>query len=93
VCKAFLSVLAGMTSDKVVMPSALVRLLDVQTLLAFAIGLLAFIAPRQGTAGLYLGKDGAGPRHLRAVVLIVLLPLVIVQVMASDYSPFLYFQF
>ena len=91
-CLAFLGSLLG-TGSKWHMPGNMVSLLDVQTMLAFGIGLLAFIAPRESTAGLYMSSAGQKPERIRAVVILALLPFVILQVMASDYSPFLYFQF
>lgn len=91
-CRDFLGALLH-SWTKAPFPVSMIKLMDVQTWLAFGIGCLAFIAPRQTTGGLFLGSDSPWAQRARAVILLGLLPVVISQVLASDYSPFLYFQF
>ena len=89
----FLSALAGFRSEWH-LPSAMTRLLDAQTMLAFGIGMVACVWPGQmATAGLFLGGNHPLAGRARAASLLVLLPVVLAQVLASEYSPFLYFQF
>ena len=91
-CREFLGVLFQ-SGRKGEFPVPMIKLMDVQTMLAFAAGLTAFFASRTMTAGMFLGGEGVWAHRARAVVLLLLLPVVISQVVASDYSPFLYFQF
>jgi alginate O-acetyltransferase complex protein AlgI len=74
-------------------PGDLLKLMDVQTLLALATGSLAFFSSRVQTAGRYLESDHPVAARARTFAVLVLLPIVLVQVLASGYSPFLYFQF
>jgi alginate O-acetyltransferase complex protein AlgI len=91
-CAQFGRALLG-ARNKWAFPVKMTNLMDVQTFLAFGLGLLAFVSQRSTTAGLFLDGDSKRSAWARAAVVLVLLPVVISQVMASDYSPFLYFQF
>ncbi len=75
-------------------PGAMVRLMDVQTMAALGVGAMALVVPRGWmTMGMLLEREDEVAARARAVVLLVLFPVVLVQVLASGYSPFLYFQF
>ena len=70
------------------------RLMDVQTMAALGVGAMALLVPRGWmTMGMLLEREDEVAARARAVVLLVLFPMVLVQVLASGYSPFLYFQF
>jgi len=90
---AFFRALAG-EGNRWVFPGAMVRLLDVQTMAALGVGAMALVVPRGWmTMGTLLERGAAVAERARAVVLLILFPVVLVQVLASGYSPFLYFQF
>ena len=91
-CGEFLAALVQ-SRPKAELPTAMIKLMDVQTWLAFALGLSAFFAPRELTLGKFLSESENTAQWGRAVVLLVLLPIALSQVLASNYSPFLYFQF
>ena len=77
-----------------VFPGAMVRLMDVQTMAALGVGAMALVVPRGWmTMGMLLEREDEVAARARAVVLLILFPVVLVQVLASGYSPFLYFQF
>jgi alginate O-acetyltransferase complex protein AlgI len=77
-----------------VFPGAMVRLMDVQTMAALGVGAMALVVPRGWmTMGKLLEREDGVAARARGVVLLVLFPVVLVQVLASGYSPFLYFQF
>jgi hypothetical protein len=66
----------------------------VQTMAALGVGAMALVVPRGWmTMGMLLEREDEVAARARAVVLLVLFPVVLVQVLASGYSPFLYFQF
>jgi len=92
VCWEFLKSLAGIRTKRP-FPFEMTSLLDAQTILVILIGMLSFVAPRSTTMGTHLSASGAVAERWRAAVILILLPVVILQVLASDYSPFLYFQF
>jgi hypothetical protein len=90
---AFFRALMG-EGGKWVLPGAMVRLMDVQTMLAIGVGAMALVVPRGWmTMGKLLEREDGVAARARGVVLLVLFPVVLVQVLASGYSPFLYFQF
>ena len=68
--------------------------MDVQTMAALGVGAMALVVPRGWmTMGMLLEREDEVAARARAVVLLILFPVVLVQVLASGYSPFLYFQF
>lgn len=91
-CLDFLKALSTFSGTRV-FPYEMTSLLDLQTMLALGIGSLSFFSSKETTTGLQIEEDTDRSRRWRAAVLLLVYPAAVIQVMASGYSPFLYFQF
>lgn len=87
-----LGVMAG-NATGVAIPLNMSLLMDAQMYVALFVGLCAFVAPRHTTGGVWLQGQNSRAAQARTVVLVLLLPLALIQVLSTGYSPFLYFQF
>jgi len=74
-------------------PVHVIDLMDLQTFLALAFGVTSFFARREGTGGRWIEAGTPRAMPFRWAMMLLVYPVILGQMFATNYSPFLYFRF